>query len=812
MREIFKTYTKPTLIFFGILLIVFFPVIFQGGEIFGIDIRTLDEGLINYVFKSLKSGNYPHILMNFCSATPFAPVYPSIFYPSMWFYFFFDYNTAFIISILINYIIAFVGVYAVGQYFKLNKYACFIGGLIFSVNGYSFESQGQQTMVFANAWIPWLFLYANKIIDELSLKNIVFMFLISILSISTGRMDYLYFTHLFIFSWFFLSLLLKKRSIKDKKLNFTFLITTQLTSLLMMSFILLPLFDYLQQSLRSDGVQVADSVKFAFDPVFFLSFIFDEFYGNKFYASSLFNLISDPNLFGSFYIGIVSFILVIYSLIFLRRVKEAKIIFILLIVFFLLAVGKYLNEDLYLYLYFHFPFLKNMRYPVKFISIVMFCISLLSMFSLDFIDKNLDKDDNKIFKIILIAVVLFSLMFLYMNYFDYGLKNTIPIFYDIKKNIEMWNTSPIYTSYNKTFIFLLVFFLLSFLNNFKLIDRKFFILLITVIASTEIISVLLSNLLYLNKGFYSQKPTFVTTIEKNIGNKKLYRVFSNISVSDKKIKNVTPSAFVNTELKQFNSVFYNKNLDYDLKSFSGVYISHDKALNNILYFIQDKDIFLSKYASEYEYTQILKINAIKYVITDESHLFSKKYFTLLSSLPKFGINLWEVKDAEPIYTFKKESAVFKSKEAMFELFLKTSKYNIDFSKVVFLLDDNNYKKSTNDVKKEKSNNGYKNDVTLLDENTSGVKLEVKNNESGYVVLANHNYKNWKAYDNDKEIPILTANAEQQALRIPPGQHTIRMEYCPEPLYNGIKLSFLGIILMLGQCFFVYKLNRKNKSI
>lgn len=812
MREIFKTYAKPTLLFLGILLIVFFPVIFQGGEIFGVDIRTLDDGLIYYVFDSLKKGFYPHILMNLSSGIPFASAYPSIFYPTMWFYFFFDYSTAFAFSIVLNYLIAFIGVYAVGQYFKLNKYACFIGGLIFSINGYSFESQGQQTMVFANAWIPWLFLYANKLIDNLSLKNTILMFLISILSISTGRMDYLYFTHLFIFLWFFLSLLLKKRSIKDKKLNFTFLITIQFTSLLIMSFILLPLFDYLQQSLRSDGVQVEEAVKFAFEPVFFPSFIFDEFYGNKFYASHLFNLISDIPLFGAFYIGIVAFVLLIYSLTYLKKSNESKIIFILLVIFFLLATGKYLNEDLYLYLYFHFPFLKNMRYPVKFISIVMFCISLLSMFSLDFINKNSDKDEIKIFKFTLILITIFSLIFIYMNYFDAGLKKTIPIIYDIKKNIEIWDTSPIYRSYNKTFMFLFVFFILVFSNNFKLIDRRFFIFLITLISSIEIISVSSSNLLYLNKGFYSKKPAFVTEIEKNIGNKKLYRVFSNISVSDKKIKRVTPSAFVDTELKVFNSLLYNKNLNYDLKSFSGVYISHDKALNNLLHYIQDKPLFLSKYASEYEYTQILKINAIKYVIFDSDDKFSEKYFTLIASQSKFGINLWEVKSPEPIYTFKTKSAVFKSKDGIFELFIKMGKYKLDFSKVVFLLDDDNYKKAINNVKKEKSNNGYNNDVTLLDENTSGVKLEVKNNESGYVVLANHNYKNWKAYDNDKEIPILTANADQQALRIPPGQHIIRMEYYPEPLYNGIKLSFLGIILMLGQCFFVYKLNRKNKSI
>lgn len=291
-------------------------------------------------------------------------------------------------------------------------------------------------------------------------------------------------------------------------------------------------------------------------------------------------------------------------------------------------------------------------------------------------------------------------------------------------------------------------------------------------------------------------------MEKTNFDKRLYRFFSYKSNND-------------DENDLFYRITRNRNLIYDLKTFSGYYSYFQVDINLIQLILIDE----LRGLDDYEKYQVFKLASIRFVVNANNIKIPQKYFHILKKSDRNEkVVLWEMNNPEPIYSFKTKSALFESQEKIYEILPKLSELSeqsgekLDFSKVVFLINDDNYKKAINEVKKEKLNNGYKNDVILLEENPSEIKLEIKNNESGYLVIGNYNYKHWRAYDNDKEIPILTANIVQQALRIPAGKHIIRMEYYPEPLYRGIKFSFLGIILMLGQFLFVYKLNKKKLSI
>lgn len=469
------------MIFLGILLIIFFPVVFQGGALFGTDIISLDEGLIYSIIKSIKSGYYPHVLMNFSSATPFNGAYPSLYYPFFWIYFFFDYTKSFTFILLINYLIAFLGLYAVGRYFKFNTYGCFLGGVIFSLNGFLFESQGQPTMVFASAWIPWIFLYSNKLIENLSLKNTILFTLILVLDIADSRLDYLYFTFIFVYVWFFLSIVFKNIDIREKKLNFTILLISQIISLLVMSFMLLPLSDGIAQSNRDTGVHVNEAIAFSLNPQLLLNFIFDKFYGDSSFQLGALATdykaaigINDGLLFHSFYIGIPITILSIYPLFYLKQRKEVKFIFILLILFLFFSMGKFINYDFYLYFYSNFPFLKNMRFPVKFVSIIMFCIAILSMFSVEFICTELEKKIYRFYNILLFVLIFFIGILFIAKIFDEQIKNFASEMMSLKLKtpIAVTDISFVYSSYYKSLFFLFLFFCLFVINKFNIISKE----------------------------------------------------------------------------------------------------------------------------------------------------------------------------------------------------------------------------------------------------------------------------------------------------------------------------------------------------
>ena len=84
---------------------------------------------------------------------------------------------------------------------------------------------------------------------------------------------------------------------------------------------------------------------------------------------------------------------------------------------------------------------------------------------------------------------------------------------------------------------------------------------------------------------------------------------------------------------------------------------------------------------------------------------------------------------------------------------------------------------------------------MVDKNNT-VELRFETNTSGYLVLADQNLPGWKAYDNGREVPILLANYQHRAVRVGPGQHTIRFEYQAPGFVAGAALSGVSALIWL----------------
>jgi hypothetical protein len=66
-----------------------------------------------------------------------------------------------------------------------------------------------------------------------------------------------------------------------------------------------------------------------------------------------------------------------------------------------------------------------------------------------------------------------------------------------------------------------------------------------------------------------------------------------------------------------------------------------------------------------------------------------------------------------------------------------------------------------------------------------------------IVLFSESYdKGWKAYVDNKNVPLITANYNFMACAVGPGQHEVLFRYEPQNFYLALKLSLAGLFIML----------------
>lgn len=87
-------------------------------------------------------------------------------------------------------------------------------------------------------------------------------------------------------------------------------------------------------------------------------------------------------------------------------------------------------------------------------------------------------------------------------------------------------------------------------------------------------------------------------------------------------------------------------------------------------------------------------------------------------------------------------------------------------------------------------------------------VKVNTNKDGMLFVSDSYYPGWKAFVDGKETKIYTADFAFRAIEIPKGEHSVRMVYEPKSFSDGVKLSVLSLVLLVG-LFIPYKLYLKK---
>lgn len=89
------------------------------------------------------------------------------------------------------------------------------------------------------------------------------------------------------------------------------------------------------------------------------------------------------------------------------------------------------------------------------------------------------------------------------------------------------------------------------------------------------------------------------------------------------------------------------------------------------------------------------------------------------------------------------------------------------------------------------------EIKVIKDKDNELSLEVKIDNDGFLIVNDSYFPGWKAYFDEKEVPIYRANYAFRAIPISRGEHKVKFAYRPASFILGARISLVGLILLLG---------------
>ncbi|MFC1546267.1 YfhO family protein [bacterium] len=92
--------------------------------------------------------------------------------------------------------------------------------------------------------------------------------------------------------------------------------------------------------------------------------------------------------------------------------------------------------------------------------------------------------------------------------------------------------------------------------------------------------------------------------------------------------------------------------------------------------------------------------------------------------------------------------------------------------------------------------------------TSEIEVKVKTGSSGLVFFNDSYHKDWKAYINGEEQPVIRANYNFMAVTVPAGESKVIFRFKPRFFYYGLYISLISILFCLICGYYFYRNKKK----
>ncbi len=793
MKQILQKYSPPFLILI-ILVLVLYPTLSGGKTLFYRDIFMQDYPLIDFVVNTIKNGNFPWWNNLIFSGIPqAASLQPPVFYPGALVYLLFPFPVALSVSLILHFFLAGFGVYLIGLNWNLKRSSALTGAVVFALNGYMIELHTFQYIAWAVAWMPYIFLYTEKFIEKSSIKNFLLLVVFLSLLLATGRLDYFYFTILFLVPWV-IYLFKKEKKRKDRVQISLYLGAGFILALGLLAIQVIPSLEYVKTTLRSGGFSFDFSTNWSMNPWQLIQLVFNNFFGSLFYYKGIFNLIMDIKNPGFFVynlsVGILSLFLAGFAI--YKKVPRAIFLGILILIFTFISFGRY--TPLYSLFYYLLPGFSIFRYPAKFFIISLFFLSLLVSLGAEVI--NIPENRKKFNTIVLSVIGIYIVILLIAYAFSESITGYINQLLS-SSGAYIPNISFIFETMKLPLLILLIFAASVYLIEKKSTDFKYYPCLVILLITFELTNYIVADLWVVpTEQLYQRSEIAADIIKKNFDKNLFYFLNSMEGKVFYKEEAISPALY---DFQQnILSMTFNLSMTYGLKNASGYLPTPPTGIYKIISLVNSPGLTVPPWKK----AELLKLMAVKFYIyyppEDKTGFSPEAYFTLVNQYPETSIELWQV-DSLPVYNFKTEKMVA-DQDTILKVMAGMEQPDMDISKIVLIENNADYKLAL-DRDKDTSDPNIKEKITLENESGNSIDIYAEVPQTGYLVLAKNYDKGWKAYDNGIESPVLKVNYYQQAVRISSGKHKIKFIYRPLSFTIGAVISILALLVFIGLIFF-----------
>lgn len=703
----------------------------------------------------------PH---NYSGIPLLATLQPGIFYPPHLLYLILPFNVAWNWVIILHFFFSGLATYTLLRYLRVSKAGAIVGATIFMLSGYLISIHNLLTHLLAVPWFPLVIVSFLKYFETANIKHIIICSILLAIQFFAGAPEISIVTVMALCALtvdprYFLPLHSPPIPSLPKRARAWGV--TIVLFLLLSSIQLLPFLELKAHSIRAGGLSYPEAITWSFAWRDFIQFFVPDAFG---YFTSSKKYWSNQSWLLTLYWGITPFVL--SSFYFVSGDRKWPVFVSLMAVCLILALGG--NTPLYRILY-HVPPFNSIRYPVKFIFLFIFLVSLTAGLGFDAVRKGISDGSRRVQRLVsfffyfgFVFVILWGLFNLYG-------KAVARFFESMGLVPESYNEPAINIHNIKRFLL----FSFSFCTMLLVFMRTRF----KKAASFALALLVGLDIFLANMGYYTSGSWKFYIDTNKWGEHTFLGKMSSAGETER--------YFVTFKtLGEFNHFPYDRAIlappyagIFGLYAFGGaevLRINNYEMFSNLL-----KDSPTIEAGKKY-----LDVSGVRYVIS--AFQVDDKDFELLHSLEAGQKKAY-------LYAYKRFRGRFllygkiRMAKDHREALAMIRDPSLDLTKELVIIAKEPLNPDTGALDGE---------VKLVSYRANALSLRCRTNRDSFLYVSDVHYPGWKAYVNSNQVALHQANLAFRAVLVPAGTHTVSFVYRPMSFSVGCFLTTLGVLLSL----------------
>lgn len=768
-----------------IVILFFSDVLFTGKMFFYRDVMLQFYPWHNFTYNSVQNFKMP--FWNpyvYCGYPHFANLQSGVLYPLKIPFYLFSVEYGYKLFVVLHIFLAGLGTYILMRHWKCSHGACFFGAVVSAFNTCIITRVEFLSVLASYSWLPLIFYIYDKLLSERKIKYLIYLSVFLFFQLLAGNPQSVFYTCIFLFCYGIYKTIENYRILKNLTLSIypvLYLFAAVLSGILLAAFQLLPFKEFVEFTVRSGGIKnfsLATQWSLAYKDL--INFFTPFFWGNPGEGTYL----RDTQFWiTSFYTGIITVILSIFSFLPKAANRSRSIFFLGFLIFTaILALGS--NTFLYKIFFYAVPGFNLVRYPAAIMFLSVFILSILGTFGINTSIEYLKENNNKLkFSFTLITMIsLFILIALASAvFYQKDVLNFLKP-YLFKNYLDVLAFIVSIDSLLRAFILVFLFLALFVLALRRVITSNKFLILTVLMVIIDFFTIRTSLIPRTDISNYKKSTQIIKYLNEN--NKDPYRIMISPQTSadlNKKyyFEKLRNGGILNEDyLKEAKALLFpNLNMYYGIYSAEGYdpmsILNYEKLLGTLKSQVSPSE------------TKLIDLLNIKYVLSYEEIRSSKLQYLLSDGNVKLYLN----NDCLP-RAFTVEKIIYVNNEKYIYDQLKT----FNPSREVLIYDKNNFTD-------ELYGNFGKTIPKFIKCEPNEIILHVNADHECVLVLTDTYYPGWRVQVDGSERKCLKADFIFKGVYLRKGDKTVRFFYTPYSFITGSIITSFVLIILTVLLFF-----------